>query len=787
MNRKKYPIVPGRGLNVEEARQKRLDFLAQLDVCIPNIARSALSAEDIRGNIESYIGSVEIPLGLAGPLLMRKEGVSEEYVFAPVGTLEGALLASMNRGAKAVSLSGGFEAFVLRQRMSRGPMFIFENVRRCLRFKTWVESRFREIKEMAEKYSNHARLMELEAQLAGRAVHLRFIYETGDAAGQNMTTSCTAPVTHWMAEAFAEEAGFAPLQYMIEGNASSDKKVSFYSVNQGRGVQVVAECVLEEAVLQKILRVSAEDMLEALRQSQTLSKLDGMLGYNINVANALAGIFVATGQDLACLHESGVGILHMEKTEAGLYCNLQLPALVIGTVGGGTHLEKQREALMMMDCYGKGKLERFAGIIAGFALALELSTFAAIVGGQFAKAHERLGRNKPVRWLLKAELDETFIRKNLKAECLQNFKGLLSAVDFSEENGIIINLTGRVSRKLIGFSSFRLLFEQEGKAEEVSVLLKSKPLDREVIQGLHFMGAAIDPALADLISEYSDQMEFRHSHLKEILMYRFLDEQGICSTPFFYGSYVQKEREIYTLLIELLDKKAMRIFNAENQPECWDMATIKKALGAIHEIHALFAALPPEHELFRYVLAFEPGKARPLYLRFAQLVEREYTGTAYEELSHRLVEVVYALDVLPPELEKMSKTIIHNDFNPRNVGVREGGEICIYDWELAVWNFPQRDVVEFLSFVLPENFEPELFFEALEYSYELQGEVQSRTDWKLACAYALCEFLATRVSFYLLGNVLMDYPFAERIFVNAFRMMDLLCAEKILFHGNRLS
>ena len=115
-----------------------------------------------------------------------------------------------------------------------------------------------------------------------------------------------------------------------------------------------------------------------------------MAGYNINLANAIAAIFVATGQDLASVHESSIGILKLERKDDGLYLQLTLPNLVIGTVGGGTHLTKQSEALAMMGCLGSGKVNRFAQLIAGFALGLEISTYAAIVSGEFAKAHEKL-------------------------------------------------------------------------------------------------------------------------------------------------------------------------------------------------------------------------------------------------------------------------------------------------------------------------------------------------------------------------------------------------------------
>ena len=127
----------------------------------------------------------------------------------------------------------------------------------------------------------------------------------------------------------------------------------------------------------------------------------------------VAGIFAATGQDLACIHESSCGILNVEQADDGLYLSLNLPSLVVGTIGGGTHLNKQKEALEVMGCYGNNSVNRFAELIAGFALSLEISTFAAIVSGQFAKSHEKLGRNKPVNWLTKSEINKEFIQKRI--------------------------------------------------------------------------------------------------------------------------------------------------------------------------------------------------------------------------------------------------------------------------------------------------------------------------------------------------------------------------------------
>ncbi|MBV6442970.1 MAG: hypothetical protein EPGJADBJ_04697 [Saprospiraceae bacterium] len=766
-----YPIVPGRGLATKDAMEVRLAYLDILGYDLENLSQTSLQPEDIRHNIESNIGSVEIPLGLAGPLLFRHDG-SQEMVFAPAGTLEGALLASMNRGAKAVSLSGGFGAAVLHQKMVRCPMFIFSSPGESLHFKTWVEERFSQIKNTAEQHSNHAKLQSVLPVVTGESVHLKFTYTTGDAAGQNMTTICTWHAILWINDGFTADTGIKPRHFVIEGNGASDKKVSFFSIQNGRGVHVASECELPERVIEKVLRTNSDDLLLCYNHSIKIARLDGMVGYNINVANAVAAIFVATGQDLASIHESGVGMLALEKTQTGLHFSLHLPNLVIGTVGGGTHLPRQQEALALMGCRGKGKLPRLAQIIAGFALALEISTFSAIVGGQFAKAHEKLGRNKPVKWLTKSEINRDFVQ-SFRGGSLEGREVL--SVHFPEgrivENGVIIGLQSRVNQKLTGFVPLEMEWKnlsQPGKPETTRALLKVKPLDTEVMEGLHLMAAHIDPSLADYLYQFCEVLEYRDCHKKELAIYQLLRDKGQCCTPELFGIKTDEAREIYIVMQEWLDYGEMSVIHAENQPERWSKENIKSAIRTIAEVHdALADAVPPG------IPVFEPWKAAPLYQQFARILEKEYADGPLHPLVLRLFGFMDELEV---EHQKISvkKTVIHNDFNTRNVAVRQNGDICIYDWELAVQNFAQRDVVEFLSFVLPEHFDVRDAEEFLRFHFSLQQSCPDWAVWKQAGVYALKEFLVTRVSFYLTGRILLDFEFAERIFRNAFRLIDLL-------------
>lgn len=757
-----YPIVPGRGLVTSSAKELRLDYMKKIGLGVEEISEETINSDQIKNNIESNVGSVEIPVGLVGPLLFAKNG-KEEYVHSVVGTLEGALIASMNRGAKCISMSGGFNAHVLHQKMIRTPMFIFKNLDESIAFKLWIDKKFNALKKIAESYSNHAILDSILTYVIGKSVHLKFVFQTGDASGQNMTTACTWHSVLWIENHFPKDTEIEIVHSIIEGNGASDKKVSQFSINHGRGIHVVAEAHLTEAVIKKVLRTNSKDFVRCFNQSVAMSKIDGMVGYNINVANAIAGIFAATGQDLACIHESSCGILNIEQADDGLYLSLNLPSLVIGTVGGGTHLNKQKEALEVMGCYGNNKVNRFAELIAGFALSLEVSTFAAIVSGQFAKSHEKLGRNKPINWLTKAEINEKFVQKivsNLKIEHLKIEEGI------EVENGIITHLTERVSKKIIGFTSINLKHSNGTD----NLLIKSKPLDSEVIKGLHYMAANIDIELADLINKHQASLEYINCHLKEIEIYRFLSNENELIAPKLFGTFSNHKREAYLLFIERLNSKDLTLFNSENSPQDWSQSDIEKVIDVGASFHEKSMHL--NSEIFS---DFEIKTALPLYKKLIDLMVHKSESDEERDRHYALFSFLEDLKVKPI----LPKTLIHNDFNPRNIAIRNTGNPVVYDWELAVLNYPHRDIIEFLCFVLPSDVSEEVLMHYLEYHFTLRSDKKIDWDvWKTGYLYAVKEFLVTRVSFYSVGSILLKYEFVDRLLKTSFRIIDLLKVAK---------
>jgi len=762
-----YPVVPGRGLVTPSATKLRLDHLKKEGLDLEQIPRSGLNLKDIQNNIESFVGSVEIPLGIVGPLIYRNENTFEE-VFCLAGTLEGALVASMNRGAKAISMCGGFRAEVIHQKMVRCPMFHLSSIEEALIFKRWIAENFLTIKKEAQKHSNHAVLNEINVLLTGKTAHARFVYSTGDAAGQNMTTTCTWHAMLWMIENFRKDKDIDIAQYVIEGNGSSDKKVSAYSVLHGRGAHVIAECFLSENIINKVLRTTSLAIINCYTPSLAATRMDGMSGYNINVANAIAAIFVATGQDLASIHESSTAVLNIEKTENGLYLSLNLPTLVIGTVGGGVNLPKQSEALKLMNCFGSGKSERFAKLIAGFALSLEISTYAAIVSGEFAKAHEKLGRNKPVKWLLRSEINETFIKKHLQYNMdVNSIKEIFVDEVDSIENGIITTITGRASKKLIGFIPVKILLNNN---ETKNVLIKSKATDTEVINGLHLMAASIDPGLSDLIVKFKENLEYNNCHKKEIIIYEALNRSGYKNIPKFYGAYVNEDKDAYLILQEMLDPAELILFNSENHPELWSPENINKCINAVSEFHLKFEN-EEERKVFPLIVPFEISSAKSLYEKIISILINDEDSPVLKE---RLREMYGMLNETGSQKNNLPLTIVHNDFNPRNVAIRKNGKVCIYDWELVALNIPHRDIVEFLSFTLPDGFTKNQFIGHLKYHYSVAGKNIQWETWKKGYLNAVKEYLVTRVSFYKVAGILMKLKFSNRVLNNCFIMINYL-------------
>ncbi len=342
------------------------------------------------GNIENCIGAVRVPVGVAGPLRVNGLFAQGDYL-VPLATTEAALVASCARGCGLITAAGGASAAVLGEAVGRAPAFLFDSLAEAGQFVAWVTGAADELAKVAEATTRHGRLIDLKVAIEGNHVYLLLEYVTGDAAGQNMVTIATEAVCR----AIVETCPITPKTWFVEANMSGDKKASAQSFITLRGRKATAEVTLPPDLVRRVLHVEPDRLVECWRIGLLGAVMSGTVGAQAHFANPLAALFIATGQDAACVAEAAVGVTRFELTEAGgVYATVTQPNLIVGTVGGGTRLPSQAACLDLMGLKGTGKAQALAEVAAALCLAAELSIIGAMAAGHFTSAHQRLARTR---------------------------------------------------------------------------------------------------------------------------------------------------------------------------------------------------------------------------------------------------------------------------------------------------------------------------------------------------------------------------------------------------------
>jgi len=370
----------------------RIEFLHQRNINFEYVTgkKQFSEPETLKGNIEHFIGMAQIPIGLAGPILIHGTKANGEF-YIPLATTEGAMISSYHRGMKAIRASGGVTSVCISEGTQRSPFFKFNNIGEVGIFIKFILENSHKFDEIVSQSSRFAKLIDLKINIEGNSVIVTFEYTTGDASGQNMVTICTDNICQYILSNFEVK----PVEWYIESNYSGDKKATNLSFANVRGKKVTSEIVLPTRIIERILK-STPEKIQKYWQSSTLGVIQsGAIGAQGHVANGLAAIFIACGQDVACISESSVGITRMElNAEGNLYVAVTLPSIIVGTVGGGTKLPTQTECLNMLGCNGIGHARKFAEICGAVALAGEISIAAAMSANHFTRAHQLFGRKK---------------------------------------------------------------------------------------------------------------------------------------------------------------------------------------------------------------------------------------------------------------------------------------------------------------------------------------------------------------------------------------------------------
>lgn len=381
-------LTPSPGLTQKHVQQRweKLALRCAQDVLFDSITQQQMAAYD--KNIEYFIGTVKVPVGVAGPLRVNGLHASGDYL-VPLATTEAALVASYHRGSRLITAAGGASAMLLNEGVTRTPVFAFYNLAQAGQFVAWVTTQYDTFKSIAQSTTAHGQLHDINVTLEGNHVYLVFEYLTGDASGQNMVTIATNAVFEFIMQHSPLEPEYA----FLDGNLSGDKKANSHVLRGVRGKKVTAEVHLTPELVKKHLHTTPEKMVQFGHMTTLGGALSGSIGVNAHYANALAALYIACGQDAACVAESAVGITRMELNKhGGLYASVTLPNLMLGTVGGGTGLPSQKACLDILGLAGSGNARALAEVAAGLCLAGELSIVGAFSAGHFSRAHHKLAR-----------------------------------------------------------------------------------------------------------------------------------------------------------------------------------------------------------------------------------------------------------------------------------------------------------------------------------------------------------------------------------------------------------
>ncbi len=366
---------------------------------------TSVDLEPFAGAAESLVGVAVIPVSAApidvelGSYELTEDGAiretarATEMVHVPLAHTEGGLTASMTRGALA---AGTVRTHVLADRITRASCFVCADAGAAIALARWIESEVPAMRSYLESsddpsLSRRARLREVKTHVVGPMCHVLWRWTTGDAVGPNMMTR----------NAYALNMGYVmqrapvkPQRAILEANMGGDKKPSAEYFQSGHGKTVLAEALLTDESIRRVLRTTADELVSLSWAGTHGAVASGMQSVAFTPASAIAAVFAATGQDLGMVGTSSMAHGTARRVEGGVQATIRFGGVEVGTVGGGTTLPSARDWLASIDCAGPGRVYRFAQIVAAAALCLEISASAAMATAgseNFFRAHHQRG------------------------------------------------------------------------------------------------------------------------------------------------------------------------------------------------------------------------------------------------------------------------------------------------------------------------------------------------------------------------------------------------------------
>lgn len=376
-----------RKLYDRQSLDKKADYLSKhIHKPLVHVRGCTYDTNHFKNNIENPLGVAQIPLGIAGPIKINGKNAKGDF-FVPMATSEGALVLTYDLGMRLLRLGDPVETEVISKQIHLDPMFVITNDEDVI-VKKFVDENFDEIKRIAESKSTHTKLLRIEPRRIHNNYVLKCIYDTGDAHGLNMINEATYNACEFISQK-------TNAKFYHRSHYSAVKHHSLLNERDGYGKKVRARATITKKALEMlgVTAIQVKDFTDRCIECATEAEVSAV---NVHASNGIAAVCLATGQDMADISSSHVckSFCKPVNNDKDLFFEVVLPNLLVATVGGGTGLGTQRECLEIMNCFGTGKADKFAEIIAATILAGEFPTASAVINETYVDIHNKYGRNK---------------------------------------------------------------------------------------------------------------------------------------------------------------------------------------------------------------------------------------------------------------------------------------------------------------------------------------------------------------------------------------------------------
>jgi hydroxymethylglutaryl-CoA reductase (NADPH) len=355
-------------------------------------------------------------------------------------------------------------------------------------------------------------------------------------------------------------------------------------------------------------------------------------------------------------------------------------------------------------------------------------------------------------------------------------------IERGSDHSVVGELTSWRRGRPVGLFRYRIGLQIGDGNRTLDVMVKVKPSDEDVLQVAETTAATCDGRVSAALRDVRDLIGVRGSHLREPALYGETDERIRRHQPRCYGTWRNDGEASWGIVLERLTD--MAVMDAADSLEPWTDEAIQTVIKGLAEIHSVWlgreVALRQQSWIGHLATSESAARLQPFWRALADHAAPRFQEWAGPQLVRAHDLLVSAAPLWWRTLDAHPKTLIHHDFNPRNIGLRREADrlsLVAYDWELATIGVPQRDLAELLCFVLPEDVSSaclngyvEMHRHTLE---QMSGASLDRRRWWGGFVSALSDVLVARFSFYALIDRVRPQPFLPRVTRTWLRLHEL--------------